>query len=396
MNILYLGNWSVQDGLSHSTIRPHLRILANLDQISTLLYVSIERKKNNLDCNWNIDKLSFKPYYSSKLGSFADLLVLPFFLNRLIKQHNIDLLISRSSPAGNYAFLTYKLTGVPFVVESFEPHAHYMLDNRVWSKYSAKYLLQRFLENKQLIHARKLITVSDNYFEALQINNSAKSKLLCAPCAVNVDEYRFNSKDRDLIRAKYSIRKDALVGIYVGKFGDIYFGPKVISMFALLKTLINNFYLILLTDDKNRQITRALKEAGLFDNDYSVLYVSPDKVHEYLSAADFAISLVRSTNSSKYCSPIKHGEYWANGLPMLLDYSIGDDSELTLKNRAGIVVNMSNGINQDDWNQLKLIIEETKNNRASNRMVSLAMKYRNFDNVRKAYVQVLSAVLNEG
>jgi hypothetical protein len=391
LNILYLGNWSVNDGLSHSTIRPHLKILSAFDQIESITYISIERTEKKVACMWAIEKLTFIPYYSNKFGSFADLIVLPFILKKLIRDNKIDLIISRSAPAGNYGYLAHKFTKVPFVVESFEPHADYMLDNGVWSKTSLKFQIQKYFENKQKIHAKTLITASYSYYKLLISDNNVKANVLNAPCAVKVDEYRFDIKDRNKIRNEHSINKNTLIGIYVGKFDDLYYKQEAINLFRKIRSISNSFHLILLTNDTDEHILGSLLNIGFSKAELTIRIVKPEEVRKYLSAADFGFCLHRSTKSSIAFSPIKNGEYWANGLPIIIDTRIGDDSELIYTNNTGIVIDIKNGSPNIMWDQLNTLLKESSQHRMSNHMVKLAEEHRNFAQVRSVYQELIDA-----
>jgi hypothetical protein len=395
MKILYLGNWSFQDALSISTIKPHLQVLSEMNEIEVIHYVSLERGEFTDNKFWEIEKVIFDPYlfsYSNtSLGQLRHLMLLPLFLSSLIRKNNIDYLICRSSPAGNYGYLTYLLTGIDYAVESFEPHSRYMLDNGVWRKNNLRYFIQSFLEKKQKRTASALIPVSQNYFDYLIKENKFDRKLYFAPCAVDQSQFGFRTEDRVELRQRLKINSKSLVGIYVGKFGDIYYGLEAVSLFAKLKKNIKNFHLIILSNDQNGSISNALIEAGFDGKQFTVDFVNPSEVPKYLSAADFAISLVRSTESSIYCSPIKHGEYWANGLPIMMEANIGDDSEIIEKSGNGIVTNLLELNNSDIINKLLIIIERTSKNRISGSIIQLVKKHRNFANIKSAYQEIITA-----
>ena len=46
MNILYIGYWGANEGLSQSTVIPHLKILLGFD-IERLVYISLERNEES-------------------------------------------------------------------------------------------------------------------------------------------------------------------------------------------------------------------------------------------------------------------------------------------------------------------------------------------------------------
>jgi glycosyltransferase involved in cell wall biosynthesis len=57
-----------------------------------------------------------------------------------------------------------------------------------------------------------------------------------------------------------------------------------------------------------------------------------------METADFAICPVKPVPSKKYCSPIKTGEYWACGLPVVITKNISDDSDIIESQNIGFVL----------------------------------------------------------
>jgi glycosyltransferase involved in cell wall biosynthesis len=56
-----------------------------------------------------------------------------------------------------------------------------------------------------------------------------------------------------------------------------------------------------------------------------------------MGLGDFGLCPVLPTPSKRFCTPIKNGEYWALGLPVVITPRISDDSERIVKHRAGVV-----------------------------------------------------------
>ena len=85
-----------------------------------------------------------------------------------------------------------------------------------------------------------------------------------------------------------------------------------------------------------------LKEKVLkFDIQHSTiikLFVNHSEIPRYIGLADFAISPVKPVPTKKYCTPIKDGEYWAMGLPVVITPGISIDSEIIKENRAGAIL----------------------------------------------------------
>jgi hypothetical protein len=143
------------------------------------------------------------------------------------------------------------------------------------------------------------------------------------------------------IRKSHNIKPEDHVGIYVGKFGDIYYDD---DFFNLIRDLIEKNHRIktlILTP----MLDHAIRQRNRFnipEENMIIKSVAHHEVPGYLSAADFGYCPVKESESRRYCSPIKVGEYLANGLPIVISRGIGDDSQLIEKNNWGLVLDFEN------------------------------------------------------
>ena len=85
-----------------------------------------------------------------------------------------------------------------------------------------------------------------------------------------------------------------------------------------------------------------------------------------------------------FVSPIKNGEYWANGLPIIVSKGIGDDARIIEEDKeGGYVLDPSN-------NSIEKIYENIVSKLSLSRNASMALKHRSFENVSKAYKTILN------
>ena len=108
-----------------------------------------------------------------------------------------------------------------------------------------------------------------------------------------------------------------------------------------------------------------------------------------MGLADFAISPYKPVPSKLYGTPIKNGEYWAMGLPIVITPNISEDSGIVKNNNVGAILN---GFNKEDYNKaIKEIdfIISGKNRREVYAMIRpLVEKYRNFSIAEKVYAAI--------
>lgn len=396
MNLLYICYWGINDGLTDSTVLPHLEILAEFDSIQKIIFCTIERdglpvvgKKFTHSKIKHIPLLS-KNVSPSFFNKIYDFILFPKLLNSIIDLHSIDKILARGAPAGALAWMLYKKRGISYIVESFEPHADYMLESGVWSSFSPKYIFEKHWEKKQKESAQYLITVSNNYRLNLINEGIQPNRLETIPCCVNMNSFGFDPDKRALIRTKLNIKPDRLVGVYVGKFGDIYYKTEA---FEILRKAFdffgNNFFVIILTpQDKSEVISLLIKHQIPMENVF-VDKVLHSEIPFFLSASDFAFSFVKPANCRKYCSPIKDGEYWANGLPILIPDNIGDDSDI-IKNTAlaGAIFSLDDLTLKQSFESIKNMISLFNRGERARKIEKIAQDNRDFSIAQFVYRKI--------
>lgn len=393
MNILYIGYWGANEGLSQATINPHLVILKSFG-IDQIFYTTIERNGDQ-DFNLpNISGLVHIPFYTDSFNNrvvnkLYDFLVLPRKLKKIVEHNHIKLIICRSSLAGYYGNYLHKKLGIPFCVESFEPHADYMIDAMIWSRKGISSFFQFKWEQKQKENAMLLMPVSNNYKDVLIREGIDSNRIQVVPCAVDIQKFSFNEQLRISIREQLQVEDGTVIGIYVGKFGGIYYSlEESIEMFKIGKELFRKFHVIILTPQDSSEIQEKALEEGLNKSDLTIKSVSHEQVASYLSAGDFAYSLHKPTESMSFVSPIKNGEYWANGLPILISEGIGDDAKIIQESESAGAI-MKNSLNSLNLAYMKIreIIQSNKS-----RNGEIAEQNRSFDLVENCYRSILERV----
>ena len=267
MRIFYISYWGVSEGLTVSTVFPNLQILSEDDRVDTIDFFTVERSE---DANFKdkfkpIDKVSHHPIFSKNFGFFlftkiADWLRIRNTISKKAKNLKPDLVICRGAMAGAFGTMLYKKFGIPYVVESFEPHADYMQESGVWKKNGLRYLQQKKTEAEIKKYAKFLVTVSNNYFKQLRdIESVAEQRLKMVPCTVNAAAFEFSAKNRLSVRQKLGIDSKASVGIYLGKFGSIYYDKEAFDVFKAAEQYFESFFLILLSPTDKNELIEKLK-----------------------------------------------------------------------------------------------------------------------------------------
>jgi hypothetical protein len=395
MRILFLSYWGFNDPLTTATVLPHLRVLQARPDIEAIRLVTVERGPTALQVPalqlpFANEKISFEPLLSppgqgvlvTKTNDFRR------FPQELVAQataFKADFILARGAPAGALAYLVQRRIGLPFYVESFEPHAEYMRKSGVWRWYDPRYIFQQYWENQQKRRATGLMPVAENYRRQLISEGVPAARIITVPCSVNLTDFAFNPAARLQMRQHLGLAADALVGVYVGKFGGIYYDEEAFRLFTETADFFGpSFRLLLLTPTPAAQVQAKLAAAG-FDPARAIITLAPfAEVPAYLSAADFAFGLHRPT---PYVSPIKVGEYWANGLPVLLTDGVGDDSGIIATEGGGAVFNLAQaGSVQQALHSIQAQLAESTHRTTIH---ELAVRHRSVERAREAYATML-------
>jgi hypothetical protein len=227
--------------------------------------------------------------------------------------------------------------------------------------------------------------VTYNYADFLVEKGIPSERILVMPCCVDIEKFAYNEVARWRVRDKLEIPDIAKVGIYVGKFGDIYLKKEAFTLFKQAYDFFgDSFFLIILSPQSGEEILENLAAVNFPSKNVYVNTVTHDKVPEFLSAADFAFSLVRTSPSRKYCSPVKNGEYWANGLPILLPREVGDDEKIIKESKAGAIFDIEESTIVPSLDIIKNLMIQGRSV-LSTKISLLAHQHRNFDIIANGY-----------
>jgi glycosyltransferase involved in cell wall biosynthesis len=388
MNIMFVSYWGIEEGLTASTVIPHLRILNDIEEVDAIFFYTIERGPAHAEITLP-QKVRHIPLKSSTkyLSKISDFIRFPRIMQKAVIKHQVQLMFCRGAPAGALGYLVHRLTRVEYVVESFEPHALYMAESGVWHKWGLRFHFQRYWEARQMETARYLLPVSHTMKSNLLKRGVPVEKIFVMPCAVNTNHFVFSVEHRRSIRQLLHIPDECIVGIYVGKFGGLYYDKEAFEIFHEAMKFFQNFRIIILTPNDKTEITDKMARARIPEDAYHVLKTAHDEVPAFLSAADLAFGFFKPSPSIKFSSAIKIGEYWAVGLPVFIPEGIGDDSAIVENEKLGTLFRLS-GLNEA-FKQMQALLQQDRN-QLRHKIRNLAFQHRSFSTNNTIYRKIFN------
>ena len=402
-NILVVTYWSFKDALIQGYTLPYLKIILKyLPAGSKIHLVPLEQDKlkvneeeaNQINTLLEKENIVWHPYQYQPfgLGAIIKWLGYIFDLTHIIKENRIKTIHTWCTPAGGIGYILSKLTGLPLVLDSYEPHAALMKDTHTWEPNSVAFRILFWLEQKQTARAKHIIgcVASAKQYAKTNYNfNIRKENFHVKPACVDFNNFDITkSKNKQLLQ-EFNL-ENKIVCLYAGKFGDSYLYNETFEFFASAsKYWGDDIRFLLLSDLPDSNLQEMCSIYNIDINKFVKLFVSYNEIANYIGLGDFALSPYVPVPAKRYGTPIKNGEYWAMGLPVVITPNISDDSDIIEQEQIGAVIRSF-----DDEGYLYAIkvidhiLKNTDNTSLKKKIKGIAEKYRSFEIAEKVYQKI--------
>ena len=399
-NILILTNWSYKDALIQSYTLPYVMMIRDvLDPSKKIIVRTLEQKKYNATTDEKIAiRREFKEkniQWVSSRYSQNSLKALFYYLVDLARlvflcyKYKIKIIHIWCTPPAIIAYPLSLITGAEIVLDSYEPHAESMVENGAWTRESLKFKLLFWFEKAVSRKAKVVISATSGMKDYAQNKYGVLfDNFYVKPACVNIDQFSFKDKKKNELLERFGLQ-NKIVGLYAGKFGGIYLERE---FFDLAKEFVNfygdNFRMLILTSHSRKEIEERCKACGLDHENIISMFVPHKAISEYMGLADFAITPVKPVPSKRYCTPIKNGEYWALGLPVVITPNISDDSDIILENDIGVVLE---GFNEEEYRkvvrEIDRLLKQYTMKELYDKIRYIAIRYRSLEIAEEIYKQ---------
>lgn len=389
-NILVITYWDFNEAHVQANVLPNLKILSSVATDATIYLFCLNKKPLSKAEEAAVQE-KFAPYGIRLLwfhySHFGLKMIAKFgwlipYLCYTVFSKRIGQVYAWCTTAGSIGYLVSILTGRPLTLESYEPHAEAMLENGYWEKSNYGYRILSFFEKKQAQRARWVIAANKGMREYVQKRyqySIPEKNFFAKPACVDLEQFKPECSVRESVREELGYKTDHIVCLYAGKFGGIYLENET---FEFLKVAYDHwgdiFRVLLLTSQDKNYLEKKCTDVGLPFDIVKAMFVAHPEVPRYMQAGDFAICPVKPVPTKKYCTPVKDGEYWALGLPVVITQNISDDSEIILENEIGAVLkDLSTKSYTEAVMKIDQLLEQDKQE-MGRKIRTIATQYRNY------------------
>jgi Glycosyltransferase Family 4 len=391
-SILVITYWSFDDALVQTYTLPYLRLIrAVLPPGSTIHLITLEKKASPgaraLETGIHVHAFRYVPFGARAFGMIAGVL---WNCLKLIRANGIDTIHAWCTPAGMLGHFLSVLTGKPLVIDSYEPHAEAMVENGTWSRKGIAFRLLFWSERAQSQRASVLIAAAEGMQQYAAAKYGVVGKVFhVKPACVDLDRFSFADRKDPVLLKELSL-ESKLVGVYAGKFGGIYLDREVFAFIRVARERWGDrFHMLLLTSHTAAELSSYMEHEGLPADMFTIRFVPHAQVPRYMGLGDLAITPVRSVPTKRYCTPIKDGEYWALGLPVVITPDISDDSRIIAERGIGAVLG---GLGDEHYRvalaRIDRMLQEHDLRELYDRIRPVAEEFRNYNKAKAIYQSI--------
>ncbi len=394
-HIVIMSSWSFKEPLTHSYLLPYVRMIVALLPAGSKVWLQTSEKAHlqfrgdefrNVKNDLAREGINWLPFNYAPFGLMAlpRYLKLVWKLRHIVRMEKIDFLHPFAPGAGTTAVFVEMFVRVKIVMDSWEPHAESMVESGVWKRSSLAFRIMWWAEKRLAKRAYYLIAASKGMIDyAKEKWKYVPENIAYRPACVDIKRMDPDKFDRNTLRSQFKL-EGKIVCVCTGKLDGMYMGKETFQFFSsCFKVWGERFHALLLTETSKSVIDTLALSVGFPSSAFSARHVSFDDVPSFLSMADFAFNPQKPLPSKRFGTPVKDGEYWAMGLPVVIHNDISEDSSIVVNERVGAILGTMS--HEDNFRVIAEIDMLMKDSETHIRCRNAAIKYRSFDLAEKAY-----------
>jgi len=264
---------------------------------------------------------------------------------RVLREHRrrpFDLAHARGYVPAAIACAVKQWTGIPFLFDIRGLQAEEYVDAGLWEQTSVPFHLTKYVEQWILREADGINTLTEAVrpilcgFPGLR-QRPVLPPWTVIPACVDLEYFKFDPAARRRTRTRLGVGERPVL-VYAGSVGTWYQLPEMLDFYAAARERWPGLFFLSLVNRSPEVVVSALKERGVAEHDYAVVWARHEEMPAYLSASDAAIAFIRPSVSKQSSMPTKYGEYLSCGLPFAATSGVGDVDALLFGSTAGVLV----------------------------------------------------------
>lgn len=403
IDILYISYDGATDPLGQSQIIPYLKEISRRRGVRYLLvthdkapqrrkaaFSSLRRELKEAGISW----VSLNYHKNPKvIAKIYDISCGFFTCFALVIKHRIKLIHGRSFVGAFIGMLLKKLFRVKFLLDYRGLWADERVDGSLWPRGGFLYKISKYIERLLIESADEIVVLTKMAQRAIEdFDYLSKKKITIEVIPTCVDIKRFGGRNE--IPAPQ--QENRLTLLYLGSLGTWYMLDEMIDFFIELRNEFEGSDFLLVTPAEEDLIKSAMLKKNIPDSRYCVKNVPYRDVPEMLMAADLSIMFIKPLFSKISSCPTKFGESLSCGIPVVINYGIGDCDEIVKTNRVGVVIDSFNGdAYRNAIRDLKNIL--SRKQELKNRCRAVAADSFSLDRGARSYYEIYSRLgIGEG
>ncbi len=390
LHVLVITYWDRVDPLVVNYTLPYLRIMARvLPPGSRIHLVTLDKGGRRIPHEVDAEGIIHHvfPYHGFGAAGLGMLLALAMKLAWLVRRHGIGVIHAWCTPAGMIGYLVSMLTRKPLVVDSYEPHAEAMVENGTWKPGGMAFRILFLFEKLQTRRAKAVVSATEGMRDYARVKYGGVPKAFYVkPACTDLGRFGLDNIKRPHLLAKLGL-EGKLIAVYAGKFGGIYLAQEAFDLFRVARDHWGaRFHVLLLTSHQPSEMLPYMRAAGLAPDMFTIRWATPVEVPDLMGLGDWALTPVKPVPTKRYCTPIKDGEYWALGLPVMITRGISDDSHIIQEHGMGSVIST---VDQEGYRraveEMSILLNRYGREELYKIIRPLAERYRNFNIAEEVY-----------
>lgn len=355
---LYLCYFGLREPLVQTQVLPYLREIKKSQNIR----VSLLTFEPNFKANWSDEQIAETrqeltaeniswhclPYHKSPSvpATLYDVFAGARYVRHLVRKEKVNIIHARVHVPALMGALVKRIEGnkvkLIFDIRGFMPEEY--TDAGRWKPNGKLYHSVKRVEGWLLKKADGFVVLTEKARDILfpESKTTGFDKFMrpaeVIPCCVDLEKFAVLNKNlRDEMRKKLNVQNRRVI-VYAGSFGTWYMAHEMADFLAVSRENDVSTFALILTQSDPELMRSLLSKRGFHENDLLIAKVAPDKMPQYLNAADIALSFIKACYSKLSSSPTKIAEYLASGVPVVCNRGVGDiDAQIEIDNVGALI-----------------------------------------------------------